>query len=211
LGFTTLEKFVWMEISRHIEEEKVEGYVMGALAEDATADVEQHLFVCEACRDRITEAEAYVLAMKRTTPRMAPHKSPAEAERSGWNLRLLLPAFAVFALLIVVVAVRFLPLAGDHAPIAVSLFAMRGSDAAARGPANRPLLLRPDLQGLPVAPAYRVAVVGVSGSIAWQGTLASGDTSGVVAPPQPKGVYFVRVLLPSGELLREYALEVGRN
>jgi predicted anti-sigma-YlaC factor YlaD len=211
LGFTSLEKFVWMEISRHIEEEKVEGYVMGALAEDAAADVEQHLLVCEACRDRVTEAEAYVLAMKRTTPRMAPHESSTETNRSGWNFRLLLPAFAVFALLLVVVAIRFLPLAGDQTPVAIALVAMRGSDAAAQGPANRPLLLQPDLRGLPAAPAYRIAVVAVSGSIAWQSTLASGEAPGVVAPPQPKGVYFVRVSLPSGELLREYALEVGRN
>jgi hypothetical protein len=148
--------------------------------------------------------------MKRTTPR-ALHESPREGERFGWNFRRLLPAFAVLALLIVIAAVRFLPLAGDQTPIAVSLVAMRGSDAAAQGPANRPLLLRPDLQGLAPAPAYRIAVVAVSGSIAWQGTLASGGTPGVVAPSQRKGVYFVRVSLPSGELLREYALELGRN
>ena len=34
----------------------------------------------------------------------------------------------------------------------------------------------------------------------------------VIVPPQSRGVYFVRVFLPSGQLLREYAMELrGRR
>jgi hypothetical protein len=86
---------------------------------------------------------------------------------------------------------------------------MRGTDAQAHGPARRALLLQPDLSGLPASAAFRIEMVNNSGSIVWRGTLAAlPQPAGSLVPAQPQGVYFVRVFLPAGELLREYALDL---
>jgi hypothetical protein len=196
-----------IDVDRHIEENTLEGYSMGSLGEEAATEVERHLLLCETCRTRVTEADAYIRAMKRAVPEL-----PAATERPRWNFRLLLPAFAVCTLLIAAAVVRFSPPV-DHSPAAIALFAMRGTDTEAHGPSRRPLLLRPDLNGLPAASSYRLDVVDASGSLAWQGVLSTqAQPPGAIVPPQARGVYFVRVSLPSGELLREYAMELrGRD
>jgi hypothetical protein len=192
----------------HIEESTLERYSMGSLAEGDAAEVELHLLLCETCQNRVSEADAYIRAMKRAVPEL-----PAATERRWWSFRLLVPAFAVCALLIAFAVVRFAPSDAKRSPATIALFAMRGTGTQAHGPTRRPLLLQPDLNGLPAASTYRVDMVNASGSLAWQGVLsAQGQLPGIIVPPQSRGVYFVRVSLPSGELLREYALELrGRD
>jgi hypothetical protein len=195
-----------IDVEQHIEETTLERYSMGSLAEEAAAEVEQHLLLCEACCTKATEADSYVRAMKR-----AAQELPAEPERFRWNLRLLLPAFAVCALLIAA-AVEFSPLF-DRSPTTIALFAMRGTGIQANGPSRRSLLLEPDLNGVPASPSYRVDLIGPSGSTVWQGVLsAQKQPPAALVPPQPRGLYFVRVSLPSGGVLREYKLELrGRD
>lgn len=196
-----------IDIDHHIEETTLERYSIGSLAEEAAADVEQHLLICEACQVRVIEADAYTRAMKHAVPNL-----PAETERSRWNFRFLIPAFAVCALLIAAAVVRLSP-SVEPSPAAITLFAMRGADTQAHGPSRRALSLRPDLNGLPASPSYRLDVVNASGSLVWQGVLSSqAQPPSAIVPPQSRGVYFVRVFLPSGQLLREYALELrGRD
>jgi hypothetical protein len=195
-----------IDVARHIEETTLERYSMGSLTEEAAVEVEQHLLVCEACCTKVTEADSYVRAMKR-----AAQELPAEPERLRWNLRILLPAFAVCALLIAAV-VKFSP-SVERAPATVALFAMRGTDAKAQGPSKQPLILQPDLTGLLASPSYSVYLVSVDGAPVWHGVLsAQAHSPSVLVPAQPRGKYFVRVSLPSGQLLREYALELrGRD
>jgi hypothetical protein len=199
-----IENLMMIDEQHHLDENVVEGYSMQSLSEDVTAEVEQHLLFCESCRDRVLEADAYTLALKRATKRL-----PAEPARARWSFRFLVPAFALAALLITVAAVRFATQGSDRPPVPVPLFAMRGTDNTAHGPAHRALLLEPDLQGLPASPTYRIQVVDAVGAPVWQGTLAAeSQPPSSVIPAQLRGVYFVRVSLPSGQLLREYALEV---
>jgi hypothetical protein len=196
-----------IDIDHHIEETTLERYSMGSLAEEAVAEVEEHLLLCEACQGRVAEADAYIRAMKQAVPEL-----PAEPERWRWNFRLLVPAFAVCALLIAAAVVRLSP-SVEQPPAAIALFAMRGTDTQAHGPTRRVLSLRPDLNGLPSSPSYRLDVVNTTGSLVWQGVLsAQAQPPSAIVPPQSRGVYFVRVFLPSGQLLREYALELrGRD
>ncbi len=189
---------------RHLEEDTVERYAMNSLPEDAAGEVEQHLLICEPCRDRVSEADGFARAMKGASQLL-----PAEPERSRWSFRFPIAAFAFSAALIALLAVFLIPRGGDRSPATVQLFAMRGTSVEARGPSRRPLLLQPDLNGLPAAPSYRIELVNASGAPVWHGTLdvkALPPTSQV--PSQPRGAYFVRVSLPSGELLREFALEL---
>lgn len=191
-----------IELDQHIEETTLEQYSMGSLPEEAAAEVEQHLLLCESCCAKVTETDSYVRAMKRAAEELP------EPEPSRWNLRLLLPAFAFCALLIVAAVVKFSP-SGERAPSTVALFAMRGTDTQAHGPSRTPLILQPDLRGLPASASYRLDLVTASGAPVWQGVLpAQTQPPAALIPPQPRGGYFVRLSLPSGELLREYALEL---
>lgn len=196
-----------IDVGQHIEEITLERYSLGSLAEEAAAEVEQHLLLCKACCTRVTEADSYIRAMK-----SAAQELPADPERWRWNLRLLLPAFAACTLLIAAAIVKF-PSLVERPPATVALFAMRGTDTQAHGPSQRPLILQPDLNGLAAASSYRLEMVSNSGAPVWQGVLsAQTQPPAALVPPQPRGIYFVRVSLPSGELLREYALELrGRD
>ena len=92
---------------------------------------------------------------------------------------------------------------------AVNLVATRGADIEARAPAGRALVLNLELAGLPAQPSYRVETVDRLGRVVWQGTVPSEDSKAVaLLPGMPAGIYFVRVYTASGELLREYGLDV---
>jgi anti-sigma factor RsiW len=196
-----------IDINPHIEETTLERYSIGSLEEEAAAEVEQHLLLCETCQTRVTEADAYIHAIKAAVPGL-----PPEPERQRWSFRILLPAFAVCALLVAAAVVRFSP-SVERPPTPIALYAMRGADVQARGPARRPLLLRPDLTGLPAASSYQLDLVNASGSLAWRGVLSNqGQPPGAIVPPLSRGFYFLRVSSTSGELLREYSLELrGRD
>src|ERR1700676_2690893 len=94
-SLSSTQRTMQIDADRHIEEDVAEGYAMRSLPRDLAALVEQHLFVCETCRDRVTDADAFVRAMKSATPRLG-----VKAAKSHWNFGLLLPFFAVCALLI---------------------------------------------------------------------------------------------------------------
>ena len=85
---------------------------------------------------------------------------------------------------------------------------MRGPQHS-QAPSRRPLTLQVDLTGLAASPTYRIEMVDQSGNRVWQGVIANPvSAASVTAPPQKRGMYFVRVALPSGETLREYGLEI---
>lgn len=90
---------------------------------------------------------------------------------------------------------------------------MRGTDTQVHGPSRQPLLLQPDLTGLPTSSSYHLEVVSISGAPVWRGVLPvqTHQPPTALVPPQVAGAYFVRVSLPSGELLREYALELRES
>jgi len=48
---------------RHMEIEDVERYSMGDLSEPDSAQFEEHLLICELCRDRVRESDEWVRAM----------------------------------------------------------------------------------------------------------------------------------------------------
>jgi hypothetical protein len=183
----------------HLEDSAVEGYAMRSLSEDATAAVEQHLLICEPCRDRVTEADVYIRAMKGAVQRLQ-----AEPERARWNFKLF-PVFA-FGAVAVALITAFVALPGRlQTPADINLAVARGSFVEAHGPANRPLLLHPDLAGLPSAPTYNMEIVDQAGRSKWHGVFNGKDAK---VPGQRPGLYFARVYMITGTLEREFALEL---
>lgn len=197
--FVNLRQVDWGD---HIEEITLARYTLGKLTADLEAAVEQHILTCDSCRIRAEEELAWLPAVKQALPMLPPETEP---KHRRWSFRLLVPAFGTCALLIVT-AVKFFPSKAGP-PTAIALYSMRGPETQANGPAGKPLLLQPDLGLLEEAPTYGIELVNEVGVRRWKGTLQnSGSQPSIVVPGQPAGVYFVRVYLPSGSLLREYAL-----
>ena len=197
--FVNLRQVDW---GNHIEELTLERYTFGQLTTELETEVEEHILVCDSCRIRAEKELAWARSMKEALPMLRPE---TKTERRHWSFRILVPAFATCALLIVT-AVKFFP-SKDAPPTAIALYSMRGAETQANGPAGKSLLLQPDLGGLKEAPTYAVELVNDVGVRRWKGNIHnSGDQSSIVVPAQPAGGYFVRVCLPSGQILREYAL-----
>jgi anti-sigma factor ChrR (cupin superfamily) len=56
----------------HQTAEQLERYALGRLAEPEQAVIEEHLLICEACRQRLDEVEAYAKAMRRAISYSSP-------------------------------------------------------------------------------------------------------------------------------------------
>jgi len=53
-----------VDANQHIDDELLERYAMGRLTERDAVPVEEHLLICECCRARLEETDAYVRAMR---------------------------------------------------------------------------------------------------------------------------------------------------
>jgi hypothetical protein len=192
----------------HIEEEDLERYSKQVLDEESAALVETHLLVCQNCQQRLVEVEAYTVAMKYAALSLLAEERSAARKRWTFFPRLI-PTFAAVALLAVAVVTLPLVRTSNQAPVPVSLQTMRGTANLAIAPALRPLRLDLDLTGLAPAPVYNIELVAQTGEDVWNTTLKSeGAEVPVTIPAQRGGVYFVRVALPSGQTIREYALQI---
>jgi hypothetical protein len=194
--------------SRHLEEEEVLEYSMREATTEELPRWEEHLAACDSCRAAVAECHAYLAAMRSAAAEL--RLAPRAGVRRRLVFQALVPAGAALALL-ALSAVVFLPRA-VHAPVvfAVHLAATRNPGVGAPAPARTPLLLQPDLTGLPAQPSYRLQVVDRAGKPVWRGSLAaSAAAGGVSIPPLAPGVYFARISSPQGELYREYGLQVG--
>lgn len=184
------------ESGRHMDVEDIEKYSMGRISEESAAQFEEHLLICQACRDRVTESDRYVRAV-RSAARHVRQRDMARQWSPGFYWRVL-----AFAAAVLVLAVVLRP-RGGQPDFAVSLSAMRGADVMAKAPAGAVLVLHPDLTALPIPPPYRLQLVDSAGATVWQGAGSSARVS-----PRRAGTYYLRLYSGAGELLREYGLTV---
>jgi len=184
--------------------EELEQYSVGTSSPEQTAALEEHLLTCDECRNQLQHTDEYVLAMRSAAGH---ERRAARARERAWRFPGWFPAFAAVACgLLLFVAVRF-SMAPALPAVTVDLMAMRGAGTTGAVPADRALLLHPDLTGLAASPSYRIQVVGQNGRELRQSLMETARGSAQFKGLSP-GIYFVRVYLPGGELLREYGLEV---
>ena len=193
-----------LEGAGHLDESQLEAYSMRRVPEDEAACVEEHLLVCESCRQQLADTDAFVHAMRGAAGRLraAPHMTGRGWVQ--WGLR------PVLATLVVVVGIGIAVRMDHKAPIGaevVVLQATRGGGLVAQVTAGRPLLLKPNLDGLPALPEYHLRILDRTGKRTWQGNFLS-SAGGASIPQQPPGIYFVELYSIPGTLLREYAMEV---
>jgi len=190
----------------HLDPEDLERYVRTQVSEEETARFEEHLLLCEPCREELRSVDSFVASMRAAA---ADWRRPPQRDRSWWSVPRLVPALAVLALLLIaaVVSPRF---TGSLQPaIAINLSATRSAGMETSAPAGRKLALTPDVTGLPADATYRLEIVDEQGTPTWQGRYtASQGTAHVSA--QRAGAHFVRIYSSAGELLREYDLVVSR-
>lgn len=178
---------------------------MGTGAREDAALLEEHLLTCEGCQERLRETDDYLLAMGTASQQWRRDEKAAKGRQ--WRFPAWFPALAVAAccLLLVVVTLRFVQSPGPV--VAVSLSALRGNGAGSRAPAGRELMLRPDLTGLAEISSYRLEIVDQTGHPVRHAALARGQDE-IKVPGLRAGLYFVRVYVPAGDVLREYGLEI---
>ena len=196
--------------NRHAADEVLERYSMGRLVGPELAEVEEHLLVCESCQDRLAQEDRFVQGMRDAGAALG--RSRATIRRRSPKLAWALGLAAVG--LAVVGGIEWRSLRGSTDPPAVVLLrTTRGIENSRQAAsAGKPLTLVLDLTGLQQFPAYSVEIVDTGGRAAVQSTVASGSgqLQATLARGLPAGTYFVRLYSPAGELLREYALVVGR-
>ncbi len=186
----------------HPSEEVLELYALGRLEEDRLGPVEEHLLVCEDCRQAVEQADEYARVMRAALEA----ERREEGVRTGAGFWSRKPLWAGSLALAAGLAVVALAPRVARPPVDVTLDAIRSSVSAA-APANRPLTLHPDRRSLP-PPPYRVEIVDAEGRPVFQGT-SEGDGERVTVRTNrkfPAGQYWVRVYSPGGELLREFGL-----
>ena len=205
-----LEHLKSYRMTSHIDDELLERYSLGRLAEAESAVVEEHLLVCSECQDRLAEADEYTQVM-----RQALSELPPEKEKSSWLARLWplpkmawIPAAAAVALIAMVVVVP------DYqtAPQTVTLIARRGPEQAPVANAGERLTLELERGTLSAGQPYRIEIANATGTVVWYGVVnwAAGAPSVNVPRPLGPGAYWVRLydVEPGGNLLREYGLTV---
>jgi hypothetical protein len=189
----------------HVDAEDLERYSMGTSSLEAATLLEEHLLTCGRCRDRCCETGDYLLAIRTASQQL--RRDERAAKEREWRFPAWFPALAAVAcgMLLVVATLR---LARPPGPVvAVSLTALRNNGAGSSAPAGRELVLHPDLTGLTEDSSYRLEIVDQTGHTVRQGTLARVQ-NGIRVPGLGAGLYFVRLYLPAGELLREYGLQI---
>jgi hypothetical protein len=198
-----------LDTNRHMDEEEIERYSMGTVREEELARLEEHLFLCESCRTRVTASDTYVATMQQASLRM---RQEAQKPASGrFFFYRLMPALAA-SILVAAVVWFGLGLRGHGSDIpafAVNLVAARGVGIEGAAPAGRPLVLQLELTGLPESTGYRVDVVNRFGKVVWTGNASVQNAhAAVTAPGVSSGLYFIRLYSLSGELVREYGLKI---
>ena len=193
------------EMHCHVDAEDLERYSMGASPLETTPFIEEHLLTCDSCRNRLRETDVYLLAMRTSSEQV--RRDEKAGKRREWRIPTWFPVMATVAcgIVLVVATPRFIRSPGPA--VAVSLTALRSDGAGNSAPAARELVLRPDLTGLAEDSSYRLEIVNQTGHTVRQGTLTRAQNE-IQVRGLGAGLYFVRVYLPAGELLREYGLRI---
>ena len=193
------------DIPCHVDAEDLERYSMGTSPPERVAFLEEHLLTCDGCRDRLLNTDTYLRVMRTSSEQI--RRNEKAAKRREWSIPAWFPVMVTVAcgLVLVVASPRFIRLPGP--PVAVSLTALRGAGAGNSAPSGRELMLHPDLTGLAGDSSYRLEIVNQTGHTVRQGTLTRAR-NGIQVRGLGAGLYFVRVYLPAGELLREYGLRI---
>ena len=196
----------------HPEEDYLERYVMKTCSERELDAIEEHLLICEQCRDRLDYAEEWVSLMKSALP-----LGPTRKKEPHWHIligqlftRPVSLATGCAAMAAIFLAAPLLLREPPGLEELISLSASRGGpeQATQAADSHRLLRLRLDLTDL-VAP-LQGQVVDEVGGIVWTQTISAWNPNLKLVRPLQPGMYWVRVNSGASDhrTLREYSLRV---
>jgi anti-sigma factor RsiW len=199
-----------MTNNQHVEENVLELYALGRLAEPQLGEVEEHLLVCHACQERLEAEDQFIAAARGALVQQPP---PEKEEASLWARltakRWTLPAgagaLALASLLLVMVFTR------SNRTESVQLIARRGAEnAAASVRAGSRVEMTLETAGLPESARYYIEVANQDGKAVWSGSSARTGSGMKVSVDESlaAGNYWVRIYRDAGheDLLREFSL-----
>ncbi len=201
-----------------VSEDALEQYALGILAEAELAPLEEHLFLCRSCQDRLAEVDAFIRSTRQAARNLIaapPSRWQEWWVRAGRFFHAPVPvwvgAMVVLALLLLWMAPPSPPVIPP--PVTVLLQSARGAEGLAiqAAPAGKSLRLAWEAGELPAVPSYRVEVVDASGRTLHQRMVEPAEgTPALMVAPLARGQYWVRVHAnsPQRELLREFGLRV---
>lgn len=200
---------------QHAQQEVLEQYVAGGLPEDLLAPLEEHLLICETCRESLDDTE-FAHCTREAARRIALDEQTQPA--SGLAARIwaaltavpkpALAATAAAAAILVFVSPR---LTSPPEYELVSLRAMRGADDGSSSIASgKAVRFEIDLTEIPAASAFVVEVADGRGSALWKDSVQPhGNSLSVrVDKKLDAGRYWIRLYSggSSARLLREFGL-----
>lgn len=200
----------------HALDEVLERYLFKQLPHDEASDLEDHLLLCDSCRQRLQDTEEFVAATRIAARRLESKPGFTFAGLFG-SLHPAKSAYAVLAMAVLVMAWGVPKLARPAAEWQdAEMRVMRGAEGslATTVSSGRQIRLRVDLSELPVQPAWRVDVADASGSIVYS-TKVQASAASLTVPVERRlrpGQYWVRLYGPpdAADPLREFGLEVGK-
>jgi hypothetical protein len=196
--------------------ETFEQYSLGRLAGPDCEPFENHLLICSECQDHLAVMDAEIADIKHACRVAA---STADARRRtgvfAWLFAAPKPmwAAAAAALVLTVSVPLYREATAPRGETEVTITTSRGAESVvASAPARTRLKLNIEVQGVAVIGACRVDLVNGEGQRVWtgKGVASNGAVSASIAERLPAGQYWVRIFNPSGELLRESALQLNQ-
>ncbi|MBV9742792.1 MAG: response regulator [Acidobacteriia bacterium] len=194
----------------HLSGDQLEAYAGKRLLEPEISHCEEHLLLCQQCREALEQEEAFVSAMRSAARGFV--SSRGEAARSPLRWPRMIPAWSVVTA-VLLLALPFGLYRWTRRPVPqpyiVELVARRGLPVATVAATGRPLVLKLQTNGAPDLTSYLVEMVDQNGQMIWrQRVLARGsEVRAQSLAPRP-GVYFIRLYAAPDRLVGEYGMRV---
>ena len=199
-----------MDSKFHLSEERLELYALNRLPDSDVIRIEEHLMVCESCRDRLDDTANFAFAIReelKNNPAAVREHKNWFAWLGGFRPQLALAGALAMALLAVII---FRTGTAPLPPVAtLQLTAMRGSDIQSVAPSQKLDISFADAPaGLPAA---KVEVVDANGALVWQGPPQAGNGVSIEIPKAlATGEYYARLYDSPSHLLHEYSFRVTK-
>jgi hypothetical protein len=192
-------------VTFHESEDRLELYSLRRLPDSEIDHVENHLLVCDACRECLEAVSAFAFSMRETLK-----DNPVIQSETRWFawLRPGLATAGAFAAILLAVGIYRISGNAVIAPVAsLQLTALRGSEIPIVAMAREL-----DLAFTDASASSRVEIVDADGATVWTGTLRSdaGRVEAKITQVLSPGEYFARVSKGAGQPQHEYQFKVVR-
>ena len=86
------------DMNPHIGAEELEDYAMDRIPEEQAGRLEEHLLICDPCRQRLGEHDSYTSAVRQAAAQLL--DAPAQLDRRPWSFPRLLPTAVALACIV---------------------------------------------------------------------------------------------------------------